>query len=280
MFIVTREDGRAWIELVGEDCDSGYQSPPVKLAVRSTKKGGLTPHLAACGRIVRLYGPSIRNSPYFAGNPAKHLKSGNDYSLLSFPLKSRKGQTIGLVKLQNKKDVDGKPNPRLRFTDADLILATLLSNRLVTVMEEQSLIAFLNTLVRDRPSAGSLPFFESQILAQALSLIGADSGSLALWDRARKRLIISATHGQTTLRMGQRVHRQSVMDTVWKSGESLLIPNVQAYRGAYWKVNAKSRSELAVLVTARDSTGHFEPIGVLNGESNSARAFDSQDKLF
>ncbi len=280
VFLVRSEDDKRVLELISEDCDSGHgdPEPAPKLPIRSKKHAGLTSHLAHCGRIVRLTGKALRNSPYFAGNRPLHLKDGVDHSLLSFPLKNRKGQLLGLVKVQNKKGKNGRPGSRIQFTDADVSLAAFLSSRLVVALQAREFVSFLKTLLPGKASPGDLYSFESKTLSEALNLIGADRGTVALWDDHKRTLIVAVQVGDGFRRQNQRVPRRSVMQTVWKKRESISIPDVAKYKGPYFEASPKTRSEIAVLIAARDSSGQLQPLGVLNAESSSARNFDKQDQ--
>src|SRR5580700_7149082 len=70
------------------------------LSVRLHKElgGGLTGYIAAMGEIVNLHGKELREHPYRLRNspPPEHLVSGCE-SLLSIPLKDRKGRLLGLL---------------------------------------------------------------------------------------------------------------------------------------------------------------------------------------
>ncbi len=281
VFLVRREDDKRVLELVSDDSDSGYQypGPPVKLPIWSKKNGGLTSHLANSGRIIRLSGNALRQSPYLRGEtPPLHLKAHSDYSLLSFPLKNRKGQLLGLVKVQNKKGKNQRPGPGVRFTDVDVGLAAFLSSRLAVALQGWEFVRFLRTLLERTANANDLSLFQSKVLAEALNLVGADRGYLAAWDERKKALIVSAQVGIGIRAPRTRVPPRSVMQTVWKQKRSIFIPDVRKYEGAYFASNSATRSEIAVLVATTDSFGHARRVGVLNAESSLVENFDLQDQ--
>jgi len=77
----------------------------------------------------------LLNTPYSARKPPEHLASGKCYSLLGVPLKDRKGRVLGVMKVDNKKDIDGKPNETVYFTEVDESIAIILANHLVVALE-------------------------------------------------------------------------------------------------------------------------------------------------
>ncbi len=268
------------LEFVGEDCESGYVQPEPhpKLPIRSRKRGGLTSHLANCGLIVRLHGQSLRENEYRAGHRAIHLIDGVDYSLLSFPLKNRKGQLLGLVKVQNKKDSNGKPGTQAKFTNTDVSLAVFLSTRLVVALQGKELVSFFKSLSAWQSDPGQLSSFESTTVARAADLVGADQGSLALWDESKRALIITAQVGGDGKRIRTRVPRRSVIQTVWNRRESICIADVRQYQGPYFAFDPKTRSKVAVLLATRDASAHLRLIGVLSVDSYTKDNFDTQDQ--
>jgi putative methionine-R-sulfoxide reductase with GAF domain len=279
VFLVRRDDDHRILELVSEDTDSGYRYPnPVKLPIQSTPRGGLTSHLAHSGRIIRLSGKALRESPYLRGDTALHLKSHVDYSLMSFPLKNRKSQLLGIVKVQNKKGKNGRAGPGIRFTDNDVSLAAFLSSRLAVPIEGREFVRFLKALLDRSPNPNDLSSFQSKVLTEALNLVGAERGHLAIWDERKKALIVTAKVGIGDRPLGSRVPSRSVMHSVWKRKEAIPVPDVRKYDGPYFPTNPATRSEIAVLVSTRDSSGNLRRVGVLNAESSLVGNFDLQDQ--
>ena len=279
VFLVRQSASAPQLELVALDSESGYDPPPLILPIRSKRRGGLTSHLAQVGKIARLSGNALKNHPYSARTPDCHLKAGSDYSLLSFPLHNRKGQLLGLVQVQNKRGDRGRAAKENHFDELDATLAAFLSYRLAVAIEGHRTIAFLKALVSERGKASGVLSFENTALMNALSLVGANSGSLALWDTRKQRLTITAHVGEGSRQNGDVVPKRGVMSTVWTTEESMIIPDVRKHPDPYFENNPHTRSELAVLVTHLDYSGRSRSFGVLNVESFSRDGFDAQDQI-
>ena len=216
VFLVKFEKENRVLKLVSEDCDSGYRfpDPPACFPLRAGKGCGLTSYLAMSGRILRLHGKELRDHPYRKGDQALHLADKTDYSLLSFPLKNRKGMLVGLVKVQSKKDVRGRPNHRGRFNDLDVALAAFLSTRLAVAQNSHEYVGLFKMLIQGKDAQDNIAQFEAQTLEKALNLVGADRGSIAVWDEAERALIVKAQLGGGLVGVGNVVPPVSAMNSV------------------------------------------------------------------
>ena len=249
-----------------------HEFPPVQLKIQSVPKGGLTGHIAAQGEVVRLHGESLLNTPYSARNPPEHLASGKSYSLLGVPLKDRKGRVLGVMKVDNKKDVDGKPNETICFTEVDESIAIILANHLVVALENILMPKLFARLTQDLHTAQDLAEAFKTILHTALELFRADRAEIVLWNESKHDLVVAAHSGESVLEIGQVIPTPSLIRTLWNSpSQSLLVPDVSV-EPSYYAANPRTRSEIAIRLELKK-----QPLGVLNVESSQLNGFDHQD---
>lgn len=278
IFLVRRQGDDQFLELVSQDGDSDSTRLPARMPIKSKKGHGLTPHLASSNRIVRLHGKALQANSYRTSVPPLHLKGRVVHSLLSFPLKNRKGQLLGLVEVVNKKGVHGQSTRYEHFSDADVSLAAFLSNRLVVALEGREFMNFVKTLLHDKSDLQDLKSFESRILNQVLNLVGADRGALALWDHAERALVFSSEIRGGLGGNRAKVPKTSIMYSVWMEQRSIYVPDVRKHSGPYFMPEPDVRSEVAVLVAATDKSSQVRPIGVLIASSFTVGGFDIQDQ--
>jgi len=188
---------------------------PLRLKIQSVPKGGLTGHIAHRGKVVRLLGTELSSHPYGAGATPDYLASGECFSLLGIPLKDRKGRLLGLVRADNKKSADGKPNEITFFDGVDESIAKILANKIVVVLENLRLTETLRGLLEAVHSAQDLNEILKMILQKTLTSLHADRGDFFLWSESQRDLIVGASHGERTYQVGQAAPDPSIVRTIW-----------------------------------------------------------------
>ncbi len=286
IFLVRSADqGARFLTLVSESNANGFRTQmKVILPVRSVHGGGLTPHLAHEGKIVALSGKELTENPYLSragSSQAGFLTNRTSYSLLGFPLKNRKGQLLGFVKAQNKLDQGNTVDMDGSFSETDIVLASIMATRLVGAIESKNLLRSVGDILRARPD-DDLDSYLNAILPPTLQIVGADRGSVSLWQDEPEPAglyVRAAQIGDGERGRGFRIPERSVISTVWKEGKTILIPDVSRFKGDYFEANSGTRSEIAVLLAARSLNGTMHPLGVLNAEASVLNGFDAQDQM-
>lgn len=242
-----------------------------RLKIHSVGRGGLTGHLAHQGESVSLDWSSLEHHPNIAAHRSPHLVSGKCFSVLCVPLKDRKGDLLGLLKLENKQDASGNATPAAAFDDIDKTVAEVLAHELVLGLESLRRFETFQLLLKTMNAASGLRPFLNELLRHGLALIQADRGDIAWWNEERRDLIMEAQWRQSTMAVGQSIPEPSVTRTVFRTGQPLILPDVTTI-DYYWPCHEATRSEVAVPLFLDG-----DAVGVLNAESFKADAFDDQD---
>jgi PAS domain S-box-containing protein len=126
--------------------EGGFQKGKT-FKIRSGQGTGLTGHIAARGELFNLHGEKLVNHFAVRGVEPDCTPSGRCTSLLAIPLKkkTRGGeQLVGLLRVGNKKDKDGRPLPTLTFTKEDEWLLRIFAEAVVTAIDSAALVESLN----------------------------------------------------------------------------------------------------------------------------------------
>jgi sigma-B regulation protein RsbU (phosphoserine phosphatase) len=206
----------------------------------------------------------------------KELKELGVESFLVAPLKIKE-KVLGVITADSK--IDGG-----NFTEDDLRLLTMLANlaaiaeenanlvaRLQRKTEWQSAIFLLGKQIMD--SGLSLQERLDTVVAKAIELTGANTGSLMLIDSETMELVIRSEKGLAPgvaekLRLGIG---EGVTGWVAKENKPLRVPRIKK-DPRYVMANPKIESELAVPMAWEEKV-----IGVLNVDSFEEDSFSDQD---
>lgn len=122
-----------------------FETGRTRLKIHGEPGEGLTGWIAHSGKLFNDYGESLKNHPAVRKSSQPHTPSGFCYSLLAIPLKRRqrgRGELIGLIRADNKKGADNRPQSDLRFTQED--------EEILTIFAEAAVIAIENAELFDR----------------------------------------------------------------------------------------------------------------------------------
>lgn len=245
------------------------------IPVVSEPRRGLTGSLAAEGHIRRMTREEIYGSQYHSGRSAEFLPSGTCYSMLAIPLKDRKGRTLGLIKVENKKGPDGLPNDGVLFDTVDEKVAELLAFKVVKLVEGIRSANLFREFMQEMQTARNLDRIIRTVLRKAKEMVYADRVDLALWSKAKGELIVAATEGEppTTLEKWARIPDPSIMRSVWNQSDTKgrLVRDVRQ-ADDYFEAHPQTRSQVTICLQVGD-----RPIGVLSAESAHEQGFDEQD---
>lgn len=115
----------------------------IRLKIHNEDGRGVTGWVAYHGQLFNAYGDHLDNHPAVDEKFDPYLPSGVRYSLLAIPLKRRQaGEEIlvGLLRVDNKKGLDGKPHKGLRFTEEDEEILTTFADAAVLAIESAELV--------------------------------------------------------------------------------------------------------------------------------------------
>lgn len=265
------EDSPYELELAANVGEKPFTTPKLRVPIRSAIHGGLTGHIASAGEIVNLNAVQLRNNPYVGGHAPTHLASGKCFSLAAIPLKDRKGRLLGLLKVENKKQMNGIPSENVFFDQFDMSTAEILAQNAVLVLESLRLYHTSSRLMEAMPSAANLPEYLNEVLQKGLLLLHADRGEILWWEESTKQTIVLAQIGESDLKIGYPMPKPSVVSEVFRTGEAMTIPDVSTIP-YYRRCNEHTRSEMAIRLDLPD-----KPVGVLNVESFKLNGFDEED---
>jgi signal transduction histidine kinase len=260
-------------ELVLEEAytDKGYNNPPKeRLTIQSTPKGGLTAHLADKGAIARFNNKELAENRYVAGKPADYLSSKKCFSLLAIPLKDRKGNTLGIVKVDNKKNEFRKACETVTFSAVDEYIARILANKISLVLSNIRRFEVFRELMQTAHEASSEKVLFDVILQTGLSLVGADRGDLLLWNEQKNALVHWPSPG--SIRGGYILREPSLSHKAFAGGQTILCEDI-SQDPAYKAIDGRTKSEIVVPLKYEG-----RKIGVLNAESFRLKGFDTQDQ--
>ncbi|MCA1634096.1 MAG: GAF domain-containing protein, partial [Acidobacteria bacterium] len=173
---------------------SNSGSPPgtaeigLELEIRDGDKAGLTGHIAKVGEIFNKHGEELTNHPAVRGRgPHAHLPSGFCKSLLAIPLKQQvdeREEVIGLIKVENKMDINGRVNTTSGFNEEDVQILKMLGSFAVNAIQNADHFAFATALQRVAQVVNSSITDYGEVLQRVLlelrALIPFDTASIQL----------------------------------------------------------------------------------------------------
>lgn len=115
-----------------------------EFTVQTGKGTGLTGHIAKTRQVFRECGRSLSEHPAAASQTDDFTRSGKCHSLLAVPLKKETGELLGLLKISNKKGIDGKPHPWTCFTDDDQSIAEIFAQAATAAIQTADLFDEIN----------------------------------------------------------------------------------------------------------------------------------------
>ena len=140
--------------------------------IQTGEATGLTSHIAYIGETFKMCGKELIEHPAAASRTDNYTFSGKCHSLLAIPLKKDTGrgsELVGLLKINNKKGRDGKPDSWTCFTDDDQSIAEIFAQAAMVAIETANLFDQIN---RERA--------KYQSLLNAHNILGAESLDLGL----------------------------------------------------------------------------------------------------
>jgi GAF domain-containing protein len=114
-----------------------------KLPIRKGDGTGLTGHIAAEGKLFNQNGEALTKHPAVRGVEPDCTPTSACTSLLAIPLTSRASgekELLGLIRVSNKTDEQGRALPTLRFVEEDEWVLTIFADAVVTVIEGANLV--------------------------------------------------------------------------------------------------------------------------------------------
>jgi GAF domain-containing protein len=151
----------------------GYREGAIErgreFAILSGPKSGLTGHIAHEGKLFNAHGSQLTDHFAVKGETLSPTIAGQCHSLLAIPLKRWVGEEeelVGLLRVENKKDKEGKSGPQLGFTAEDESILKLFADAVVVAIESAELVENLNEQKEQR----ELLLAASNLLAQAENL--------------------------------------------------------------------------------------------------------------
>lgn len=133
-----------WIELVA---GHGYKrdgfKESLRLEITSEHPGtGLTGYIASVGDVFMKCGADLRNhtASTSKSGSADYAESGQCFSVLAIPLKTKEGELKGLISINNKNDKDGKPNQWTCFTKDDQAIGEIFAQAALVAIETANLL--------------------------------------------------------------------------------------------------------------------------------------------
>ncbi len=266
------------ISLVAYKVDRNHEPPSrEEIQLVSLPGSGLTGHIAKQGKLVRLSGAQISSSQFHSGASPTFLPSGECHSLLAAPMYDRKGRTLGLLKFENRKGTDGVPRAQNQFDEVDEAIASVMAHRVVLLVQNLRDFWLFREFMEQMLSADTLSGITDTVLRKSKALLFADRVDLALWSKARGKLIVAGYEGdpepENRLEKWAELPDPSVMRSVWNDGDAQgrLIRNVLA-DSSYHMAHSKTRSQLTICLKNGD-----RPLGVLSAESFNKDEFDQKD---
>lgn len=118
-----------------------------KLPIRTGVGTGLTGHIAAEGKLFNENGEELTKHPAVRGVEPDCTPTPGCTSLLAIPLTSASGgekKLLGLIRVSNKTDEEGRALPTLRFVEEDEWVLTIFADAVVTAIEGASLVNALS----------------------------------------------------------------------------------------------------------------------------------------
>ena len=153
VFLVRRE-GFLRLEASFGHRDGGFEKGK-ELLIQSGPKSGLTGHIAHEGKLFIAHGDDLNNHFAVSGKAQVHLRSGRCDSIVALPLKKKVGEQhklIGLLRVDNKRDIAGRALPTLQFTPTDKWMLHIFAKAVVVALEGAELVERLERLVESSPN--------------------------------------------------------------------------------------------------------------------------------
>ncbi len=246
----------------------------LKLKVESYPAVGLTAHAAATESAFVLNDLEITHCKFVRNLRSDYIPSGSCYSVLFAPLKNRKGQFIGLLRLVNK---GADAVQRMSFTEDDLTKIQLLTGQVALLIESTSGIESLLGLVEKLQRVEGTEEAVKEIAAVSRRMLRADTSVVCFWDREAKSLVVAnaSSNGQHSVpSSGTRITNGFCFYPVWEKAvqSSSSQPIDYAQETVIGNNCDHARSTLTVVLRI-----HGQPAGILHLESDHEKYFDKLD---
>jgi len=246
--------------------------------IHGAPQGGLAGHVAGKTSVVSLSYRELQSNVFVKHTRQDHLNCGMVLSHLGIPLRDRKHRLLGVLTLDNKKNMADAPDSATSFDGTDKALAAMLADKIVFFLENLRRFEVFRGMMEDIQQQGTdLEWLLHSLLKRAVALLRADRGDFALWDFSKKDLFIRAVAGpirRKTMPVGSRVPEPSFMRMVWADKKGLVnCPKIDSIKPHYHESDTRTRSEIAIRFVFKG-----RPQGVLNAESFHRNGFDEQDR--
>lgn len=209
-----------------------------KFPICNSPNSGLTGYIAYEGVPFNKHGHDLIHHFAVRGEKPKHLPSGECHSLLAMPLKKKEPQgerLLGLIRVDNKKGLNGRASQRFRFTEEDEWILSIFADAVVAALDNAEVVKqmleqkdHLAGLVSSSPDGiiafdrqGNVTLFNDraeQILGYTAQEVICKP--LALFDNPKAPSNFSSLMPQNNCD-GQRVRYESLVRN--KAGESVLL---------------------------------------------------------
>jgi PAS domain S-box-containing protein len=123
----------------------------LKLPISSGPGTGLTGHVAYTGELFNEHGQGLTS--HFAVRKSKVSKKPprECYSVLAIPLK-KLDRVIGVLRVEDKKDENGLPDPNLGFSAEDEWILRIFADAVFVTIENAELLNYKESLVESSPN--------------------------------------------------------------------------------------------------------------------------------
>jgi PAS domain S-box-containing protein len=265
-----------------DEADSNFislkaQSPgkiqTLKLRIESYQGGGLTAHAAATASAFILNEVEIAKSQFVRNLKSDYIPSGSCYSVLFAPLKNRKDDFVGLIRLVNK---GADPKQRHSFNADDLSKLLLLTGHIALLLESTFGLASLLSLVEKLQRVEGTEEAVSEIAKVSRRNLRADSAVVSLWNRELKSLVVAGSdskEGYSIPESGTRVTSDFCCFQLWENSvRSSSDRTMDCSHETRIDGSPGAKSTVAVVLRI-----HGQPAGILYLESSREEYFDERD---
>lgn len=243
-------------------------------------EAGLSGLIARSGEVFNRRSEELDSHPAIKKRgPHPHIPSGYCVSLLAAPLKRKvagKEEIIGLLKLENKKDQNGKVDRKNGFSKEDELVLQTLANFAVTAIQNAEHFQFTKALqkVSQVVHSSIVDYKEvlDRVLAELRPLIPFDTASIQLITGDALRVVACAWNNeiekQKVLKLKFPLIPKFPNYEVIKTSSPLLIDDVRATKyDHFWKekfyCSSHIRCWMGIPLSFKDKA-----IGMLSIESN------------
>ena len=167
----------------------------VSVDISDKYKSGLSGYIASLSIPFRKSGKELRSLPWIAGIKPDHLANGCCHSVLTAPIISPAGRTLGYIKCENKKNISGSVMENGGFTETDETALVEIATSLSNVLEKLLEFEYFNRSGGGRDNNSGTGEFLWSILSTASVLLGIDRGVVFLADFATSTLRCAALFG-------------------------------------------------------------------------------------